>query len=312
MFMKASFILILVAQFFACVVSAQKIEYPYVHDLTGAVLECSEKKFSVQLVGNGIEKGRYLPNDDIGIRLFDRQGRLTEFRSHADTSGRYERTVLTYLEGGCLSEIKEYADKGYLESNSVFKCDKEGRVAEVIEYYFLYENKPISKTTYRYNKSGLITESHKKYGTPKRSAGKLTDSYEEDRYEHRYYEYDKNGFRIKWTIKREGIDPELVNLLSGGAEVTNDAQGRPVVEYGVNDEAAKAGKPKKLQKEMAYNEKGFLSRHVSYRAFGTEVSYYEYTYDEHGNWITKTELKSSNPATKGTPDNITIREIKYY
>jgi hypothetical protein len=309
-------ILILIAQVFACAALAQRIEYPYHHDLKGPVRECSERKFAAHFVADKIEPGEYQEDRKIGITFFDRQGRLLEFRTHADASGKYEKVVLTYDEAGCLQEMREYREDGSFESSSVYECDAGGNVVVKTDYYFLYEGRPNGRTTYKYNEAGRLMETHWKYGRPKRNPTRPSALELQDvRHEHRYNEYDKNGFLVKWTIKREGIGGEMGDLFSGSAEIVNDAYGRPVAEYSLNDLAAKEGKTKKLSGEMAYNEQGFLSKKVTYYNLPTPpVTYYEYTYDDHGNWITLIEMKSSDRSGKdrGVPESITVREISYY
>lgn len=291
-----------------------EIEYPFRHDLKGSVQECSAKKFKARFGADKIEMGEYIEDDKFGIRVFDRDGRLIEFRTHPDANATYEKKVITYQATGCLQEVKEYHRKGYVEGNSVYGCDAKGNVIAQTDYYFVYEDRPTARITYKYDEAGRMTEMHKKSGIPKHNAAKSKSEFDEDHYEHRYNEYDKNGFLIKWTIKREGMDPELAALFSGSAEITNDAQGRPLAEYAVNDLAAKEGKTKRLAKEMTYNAEGFLSKKVDYHNYGVKVIYYEYTYDNQGNWITRTELQSSDASGKntGVPMNIIIREIKYY
>lgn len=303
---------------FQCLIGSalaqDEIEYPFRHDLKGPVQECSVKKFKAHFGAGKIEMGEYIEDDKFGIKAFDRDGRLIEFRTHPDAAATYEKKVITYLETGCLQEMKEYHRKGYVEGNSVYGCDAKGNVITQTDYYFVYEDRPTARITYKYDAAGRIAEMHKKSGIPKNKAAKSKSEFDEDHYEHRYNEYDKNGFLIKWTIKREGMDPELAALFSGSAEVTNDAQGRPLAEYAVNDLAAKEGKTKKLSREMTYNAEGFLSKKVDYNNLGITVTYYEYTYDDRGNWITRLERKSSDASgkDKGIPMNMIVREIKYY
>jgi hypothetical protein len=47
---------------------------------------------------------------------------------------------------------------------------------------------------------------------------------------------------------------------------------------------------------------------------GAKTTYYEYTYDDRGNWITRVELQASSKPGKvnAVPMTITVREIKYY
>jgi len=295
---------------------AQKIEYPYNHDLKGAVQECSEKKFKPRFEGDRTVKGDYLPDDKLGVRVFDREGRLVEFRAHADaTTGKYERFVVAYDGTGCWQKVTEYRDDGGFDGSQEYKCDGHGNVIERLDYYYIYGDRPTDITTYKHDGAGHLTESHHRYGDPKQGPKKSPPQFTNEKYEHRYYEYDKSGFLVKWSIKREGIIPEFAALFSGFAEVTNDAQGRPIAEYGLNDLSAKEGKSKKLSKEMLYNAQGFISQLVDYSGYGgPKTTYYEYTYDDHGNWITRTELVGTMRPGKANAatESITEREIKYY
>jgi hypothetical protein len=297
-----SLFVLLLAQ---CVLG-QEIEYPYKHDLKGPVQACSEKKFKAVYSPQGnVVQGAYQDDDKWGIQRFDPQGRLVEFRTQADTAtGKYTRTELTYDPAGCWQKVTEYHEQGSFKYSQVYRCDHRGVVSERLDYSYLYADKATGVTTYKHDAAGHVTEKHYRYGNPK-----------PDKYDHRYYEYDKNGFLVKWSIKRDGIDPELAAILSGTAEVTNDVQGRPIAEYGLNDSAAKAGKAKKLQKELVYNAEGFLAQLVEYAGYGgAKTTYYEYTYDDRGNWITRVELQASAKPGKvnAVPMTITVREIKYY
>jgi hypothetical protein len=298
-------------------VFAQEITYPYEHDLKGPVQACSEKKYDVSFAGGQVQAGNYQEDKHLGIRAFDRQGKLVEFKTQPDEEGKYKRTVVTYDAGGCWMEIREFGKKEYYESSAEFTCDDKGRVIQKIEFDYLNDESPNSVTTYTYDAAGHITGSHRRWGDPKRGATKSNIVFVQDKYDHLYKTYDQNGYLVKWSIKREGIDPEFAALFSGEAEITNDAKGRPIAQYSLNDLAAKENKSKqkKLSREMVYNAEGFIAQQVEYNSYGKpDVTYYDYTYDSHGNWITKTELKATVKPGKAnaTPHLIYKREISYY
>jgi hypothetical protein len=293
---------------------AQEVEYPYKHDLKGATQECSERKFKAAYSDGKVVTGEYQADDKVGIRLFDREGRLVEFRTQ-DDDGKYKKVVVTYDGTGCWQKTTEYREGGRFHSSQEYKCNGRGNVVERVDFDYLYGDRPTAITTYKYDAAGHLTENHHRYGDPKPGPRRSPPQFVSDKYDRRYYEYDGNGFLVKWSIKREGIDAEFAALLGGFAEVTNDAQGRPIVEYSLNDLSAKEGKTKKLSKEMVYNAEGFLAQLVEYSGYGgPRTTYYEYTYDDHGNWITRTELKSSMKPGKANAvaETITVREIKYY
>ena len=297
----------------------QDIEYPYQHDLKGSVQVCSEKKFKARMEGNKVVRGDYQADKHLGVRVFDQAGRLVEFREQPDSTdgGQFKKWTVTYDAAGCWQQVTEYQEDGRFDSRQDYTCDRKGRVTERLDYYYLYGDRPTEITTYKYDDAGRLTERHNRYGDPKQGPKRYPPQFVQDKYKHRYNVYDQNGYLVKWSIKYEGIDPEFGALASGAAEVTNDAQGRPIAEYGLNDLAAKEKntQAKKLQKEMVYNAQGLIAQLVEYRGYGgPKTTYYDYTYDDHGNWITRTELIGTMKPGKvnAALESITVREIKYY
>ena len=293
----------------------QDIEYPYKHDLKGAVQECSEKKFKITYAGGKVGKGDYQPDDKLGVRRFDTQGRLTGFNTHADTvTGKYKKVTVTYDGTGCWQKVATYHEDGRFESSHEYTCAG-GRVVERVDYHYVYGDRPTDVTTFKYDNSGRLKERHHRYGDVKQGGRISPPQFLNEKFDHKYYEYDRNGYLVKWSIKREGMDPELAAMASGFREITNDAQGRPIAEYGLNDLAAKGGQTKKLSAETVYNAQGFIAQLVDYSSYGgLKTYYYEYTYDDHGNWITRTELIGTVRPGKvhAAPESITEREIKYH
>jgi YD repeat-containing protein len=252
----------------------------YKNELKGPVKECSEMAFTIKIADNKLVAGDYISHWSRGKRIFDTKGRVIEFQTQPDTTtGGFERTSLIYDESGCLKEIKFFRTNGELDRHFIYKCDK-GRIVQEIDYNFNFGKKPIRTYTFKYSDNNLTEIDNKGHGDASSSK--------------QLFEYDKNGFLIR---KKD----------FGVYEYENDNSGRPISEFVILKDNSR-----RKTKEYKYNEQGLISEQTLYVGGQKALtSYYDYTFDDKGNWISKVEFVSESENEK-RPELITIRKISYY
>jgi hypothetical protein len=291
-------VLFISCQFFITTVFAQWptiLDEIRINNLKGPVKKCIENVYA-------INNGNYYLSDTIpkSIKFFDEKGRLTEYWSDPKLRQNFTTTLLYYAASGNLEEIKEFDRDSSIDKHWVYTYDKKGRIIrETGCQPLMYGQKPIRIIDYKYNGSSLMIEKHYHTGFPIGGP-----SLEKEKFEHGYYEYDNNGFLVKYTVKRKGYDFDL--LKDGTLEFINDTLGKPIVYYEIGK-----GKVRKKTEELSYYETGLLRESKRYLDSGVYYHKYEYEYDKHGNWTRKEEYEVKGNG-KIDLKRTMIRTIIYY
>jgi hypothetical protein len=291
-------VLLLSCQFFITTAFAQWptiLDEVKTNDLKGPVKKCIEKVYT-------INHGDYHFFDTIpkSIKFFDEKGRLTEYWSDPKLRQNFSITLLYYAASGNLEEIKEFDRDSSIDKHWVYIYDKKGRIIKETGCQpLMHGQKPIRIIDYKYNGSGRLIEKHYHSGDPIGGP-----SLQKEKFEHCYYEYDNNGFLVKYTVKRKGYDFDLIK--DGTLEFTNDTSGKPIVYYEIGK-----GKVRKKTDELSYYETGLLRETRLYRDSAVYHHKYEYEYDNHGNWTRREEYEVKGNG-KNDLKRATIRTIMYY
>lgn len=248
--------------------AAQSLQTVTDHPLNDEYLRGPVKEVEI-LELYGFE-GEELVSEDTVYLHFDEAGQLIQRNSIWEEE--YPYSEYRYVDGK-LAEVTAWSDVGSVSTKYHYS---NGCLAFSVTTFFV-EGKPDGSDTIIYQCDSLCH---------------ITMEIFHDGNDTIRCTYDENG-RMKtwcnWERCAEGCD--------GCTSYIYDDQGRLVKEQHRH-------RYSNGYKEYIYNEEGYVSDYIDF--FVTkEHTHYEYTYDNHGNWLTR---KSFNNGMY----NLTIRKITYY
>lgn len=220
---------------------------------------------------------------------------------NADTTGKIDEKVLkggvevVYNEAGNKVTWESYDDKKELLNRWEYMYDATGNLKECktvnggVSHHLYHrynpknqlehseehtDGKKVKTTTYQYNEEGYLMLSHS-YFTESSTESKKKQRYNSQGQLMELEVYDEQGvvqLKKRFVYNENGQELEHAvysgnNIPSYKRQFTYDEQGNCV-------------------KDWAYLEDGQLNTRDAFN--------YRYTYDKHGNWLTKTKMNSNN------------------
>lgn len=206
------------------------------------------------------------------VCTYDSESKLIELTVSSGADQLTEKHVYNYIQGR-ISQIAHYDSVGNLLKKTLYEYDNMNQKIESREY--LVDGTKGEKETWAYDKQGVLVE-HCNY----RASGALSIR----------KKYDKNGNNIENNFTQFGI--QFLHRY--------DKNGNAVESTLKNTDG-------ETKSYYEYNSNGDKIRIKHVVGKDTDITAYEYTYDQHHrNWIKRIEYHNS------IPKYFVEREIEYY